>query len=135
MAWTAEVTGKDYVGGTLEVIVLYADGKRSFKDKLVSRSDQAVDWLESAIERRLTDLEGLDKLAVGITSGPVVPGTKPPHPNPTARDVYAAKLREFEGWLSALRQGVTTVDRPAFVTLKLWLVANWEDSYIELYLQ
>lgn len=135
MAWTAEVTGKNYVGGTLEVTVTYTDGKRIFNDKLVSRSDQAPDWLENEIKRRLTDLEGLDKLAAVIAPGPVVPGTKPPVEEPTARDVYAAKLREFEAWLSALRQGVTTIDRPAFVTLKQWLLDNWQDNYIELFLQ
>ena len=134
MAWTAEVTGKNYVGGTLEVTITYADGKRSFSEKLVSRSDQAADWLENAIKKRLTDLDGIDKLATGIKPGPVVPGQGKPPADPTPRDIYAAKLREFEAWLVALRQGVTTVDRPAFVALKLWLQANWQDEYVELFL-
>ncbi len=136
MAFSAKVVSKFWKGGLLTVEVEYTDGTRTFKDNLVSRSGQEADWVEQAVARRLAELDGLDKLAAGIAVGPVDPGVKqPPVAEPSPRETYAAKLREFEAWLSALRQGVTTVDRKAFVDLKQWLRDNWQDEYIELYLR
>lgn len=136
MAFSANVVSKFWKGGLLTVEVEYTDGARTFQDNLVSRHDQAPDWVEQAVARRLAELDGLDKLAAVITVGPVAPGAKKqPVFEPSPRAVYAAKLLEFEAWLSALRQGVVTVDRKAFVDLKQWLRDNWQDEYIELYLR
>ncbi len=133
--YTANVINKAVQNGTLIVEIEYTHGEHSFRDKLISRSGQATDWIAREVERRLADLEGLDVLQAAVQVGTVAPEIKPPSVEPTAAAIYAAELRKFEGWLNAFRQGVTTPDRPAFVSLKQWLTDHWDDSYIELYLR
>lgn len=134
--FSATIVNKIWKNGLLTVEIEYNDGARMFHESLISRSEQADDWIEQAVKQRLAELDGLDKLATAVAIGPVVPGVKPqPTSEPTPREVYAAKLREFEAWLQALRQGVVTVDRKAFVDLKQWLLDNWQDEYLDLYLR
>ena len=133
---TANIISKTIRDGTLIVEIEYTHGEHSFRDKLISRSGQTADWISQEVKRRLVDLEGLDALQSAVQVGTVTPEiSKPAVVEPTAAEVYAARLREFEGWLNAFRQGVTTPDRPAFVSLKQWLTDHWDDSYIELYLR
>lgn len=133
--YTAKIISKSITDGLLTVVIEYSDGKTSFQDKMVSRSGQADDWVEQEVKRRIAELEGLSALQSKISTGAVSVATEKPVGVKTAKDTYAEKLREFEAWLNALRQGVTTVDRPAFVALKQWLHDNWQDEYLELYLR
>lgn len=134
MAFTAKIVNKIWKNGQLTVELEYTDGTRTFHDSMVSRSGQVVDWVESEVERRLNDLAGLDALAESIEFGPVaVNAVRSARVEPVSE--YETKLRQFNAWLEALRQGVTPVDRPAFVALKMWLRDNWQDEYLELFLR
>lgn len=136
MSYTARVVETQVQNGQLAVLLEYSNGAQTFRDKMTSRGGQAGDWVEREVERRLAELDGLDTLATKIQPGEVKPKKKDePQPQDSGRAAYEAKLREFEAWLQALRQGVVTVERPAFVALKDWLRANWRDEYIELFLR
>ena len=130
MAFTAKIVNKAWKNGQLTVELEYTDGQRTFHDSMMSRSGQGADWVESEVARRLNDLAGLDALAESIELGPVaVNAVRAVKAAPV--NEYESKLRQFNAWLEALRQGVTTVDRPAFVALKTWLRDNWQDDYLE----
>ena len=134
MAFTAKIVNKSWKNGLLTVELEYTDGVRMFHDSMVSRSGQAADWVESEVARRLNDLAGLNVLAESIELGPVaVNAVRAVRVTPVSE--YETKLRQFNAWLEALRQGVTTVDQPAFVALKTWLRDNWQDEYLELFLR
>lgn len=135
MAFTAKIVNKIWKNGLLTVEIEYTDGVRTFHDSMVSRSGQAADWVENEVVRRLTDLAGLDTLAESIELGPVAVNAVHGVAKETPVSEYETKLRQFNAWLEALRQGVTTVDRPAFVALKTWLRDNWQDEYLELFLR
>lgn len=133
MAWTAQVVEKLKSNGQLQVVVEYANGATTFRESLVSRSKQGAEWLSDAVKRRLADLEDVDMLKDAIPDGPVtiLPDNTP---NATPKEIYGRKFRRFEAWLGLMRQGIVAVDRPAFVTLKQWLIDNWDDSYLDIFL-
>ena len=135
MAFTATIVNKSWKNGQLTVELEYTDGTRTFHDSMVSRSGQAVNWVESEVARRLNDLAELDILAESIELGPVAVNAVRSVNVETPISEYETNLRQFNAWLEALRQGVTTVDRPAFVALKTWLRDNWQDDYLELFLR
>lgn len=135
MAFTAKIVNKTWKNGQLTVELEYTDGVRTFHDSMVSRSGQVADWVESEVARRLSDLAGLDALAESIKLGPVAVNAVRGVTKETPVSEYETKLRQFNAWLEALRQGVTPVDRPAFVALKTWLRDNWQDEYLELFLR
>jgi hypothetical protein len=134
MAWTARVVEKLKSNGQLQVVVEYANGATTFREALVSRSKQDQDWLADAVKRRLADLADVDTLKDAIPDGPVavLPDVKP---NATPKEIYERKFRRFEAWLGLMRQGIVAVDRPAFVTLKQWLIDNWDDAYLDIFLR
>lgn len=108
MAFTAKIVNKAWRNGLLTVELEYTDGERTFRDSMVSRSGQAADWVESEVARRLNDLAGLDALAESIELGPVaVNAVRSVKVTPISE--YEVKLRQFNAWLEALRQGVTTI--------------------------
>lgn len=132
MAWTAQVVDKRKANGQIHVVVEYSDGASSFRDTLVSRSGQNAQWVSEQVDRRLAELSGVDALADGISLGNVAPVVVNPNAK-TQKEKYADKLQKFNGYLSAMRQGIVAVDRPEFLTLKQWLTDNFEDNFIDLF--
>lgn len=134
MAWEAQVVEKLKSNGQLQVVVEYANGATTFRESLVSRSGQGAAWLNDAVKRRLADLDAVDTLNDAIPDGPVtvLPDVTP---NATPKEIYERKFRRFEAWLGLMRQGIVAVDRPAFVTLKQWLIDNWDDAYLDIFLR
>ena len=134
MAWTAQVVEKLKSNGQLQVVVEYANGATTFRESLVSRSKQGAEWLSDAVKRRLADLADVDTLKDAIPDGPVtvLPDVTP---NATPKEIYERKFRRFEAWLGLMRQGIVATDRPAFVTLKQWLIDNWDDAYLDIFLR
>lgn len=136
MSYTAAIVDKRIEHGQLHVTLEYSDGETTFREEMVSRSGQVADWITSEVARRINDLASVEVLHDRIALGPVELNKQAEAQRPaTPRDEYAERLRIFEGWLNALRQGVTTIERPAFVALKQWLRDNWRDEYLELYLR
>lgn len=135
MAFTATVVNKDMVSGQLVVTLEYTDGTYTFREAMMSRGDQSGDWIAEGVKRRLAELDGVKALDAKIAAGPVVVSPVVVEPSePSDRDQYKAKLDLFNGWLNALRQGLTTTDRQSFVDLRQWLRDNWQDEYVELFL-
>lgn len=137
MTYTARIIEKRRENGLLKVIVEYSDGINTFRDEIASRSAQDPNWISSEVQRRLTDLEGLDILEKSIQLGPVTLKsiTTPKVKTSRPKQEYEANYKKFTAWLEALRQGIVTVDRKAFVDLKQWLIDNWKDEYVELFLR
>lgn len=137
MGYTAQIIEKQRQDGQLHVLLEYTNGTDTFRERMTSRSGQGGGWIKAEVARRIAELDGLDALETTIAPGPV-DGAPEPVAEPTTetpRQKYERKLREFDAWLNALRQGVVTADRPAFVELKQWLRDKWRDDYIDLFLR
>lgn len=129
--WTARVVNKSWKNGLLTVELEYSDGVRMFHDSMVSRSGQAADWVQSEVERRLTDLAGLDALAETISLGPVTVAETVRSFQPV--DEYAETLRRFNAALNAARQGILSDDAAIVNDLRCWLREGFRPEHLELF--
>jgi hypothetical protein len=137
MGYKANVISKQFNNGLLTVVIEYTDGITTFTDKMTSRSGQDENWINDEVKRRLSDLDGVEVLKGAIALGQVIPDALPKkHVTPSEpKAEYEANLKVFTAWLEALRQGLVTTDRKAFVELRQWLQDNWIDEYVELFLR
>lgn len=134
MKYTSEITNKDISDGLLTVQVRFTSEDRSVivQDAFSTRSPQDPDWLINAINRKATELEGLDAFIDTIPIGEVAPDTTTPTPA-TARDIYKADLALFNKLTNILRQGFIDADNADFVAVQDRLRVNFDSSYIDLF--
>ena len=134
MKYTSEITNKDISDGLLTVQVRFTSEDRSVivQDAFSTRSPQDPDWLMNAINRKASELEGLDAFIETIPIGEVVADTPVVVPT-TARDIYKADLALFNKLTNILRQGFIDADNADFVAVQDRLRVNFDSSYIDLF--
>lgn len=134
MKYTAEITERDILEGLLRVQVRFTseDGTKIVQDYYETRSLQDQDWLINAINRKASELEGLDAFIDTIPIGKVT--TEPIiTPATTAKDAYKADLLMFNKLVSILRSGFIEADNSDFVAVQQRLKDNFDSSYLDLF--
>lgn len=135
MKYTSEITNKDISDGLLTVQVRFTSEDRSVivQDAFSTRSPQDPDWLINAINRKASELEGLDAFIETIPIGEVA-GVIPAQPvEDTPRQAYEKDLQTFNKLVSILRQGFIEADNADFVAVQQRLKDNFDSSYIDLF--
>lgn len=121
--------------GHVKVKVEFSDGTDTFHETFETNQVQKPDWIDQQIKRRLEHLNGLPTLLETIEVGkeiahdPVIAADAAP----TERELYAANLKQFERYISAVVRGFTDEESEDYIRLKAWLKENFKPEYLDLF--
>jgi hypothetical protein len=136
--YIAQVVSSELVDGLLKVIVSITNGIITVSREFNTRSSQDENWLKRMTKREVDDLNSLEKFAPTIIIG-AIDLTEFTDVEPisedilTPRGIYQSKLRELEGYISAIRKGVISDTNTDFIACKTWLTDFFDSSYIDLF--
>jgi len=116
MAWTANITGKTYNSGTLNVTVAYSNGVSNFSEPIdLTGGDTTV--LNTKIQGRLNTLNTTDAASTAVPTGPITPTV-----TPSSQQLFITALRRFQSCQRGVSLGIiATTDKvytDAFTNLK-----------------
>lgn len=130
MAWTATVTQADQVGDRVQALVKFSDGTQEFSQTFSFGS--TLDDARRQVRDYITRLNNATTLKTQIT-GVIDTNIIDTVYVPSAREVYAEKVRKLQAAKRAITLGVLPPNTPDVLTLQSEVSAGISWDYADLF--